>query len=224
MKAMGLKNIRKAFGFTMRELATELDVTANAINIWENGGVDISEGRLETLSGFFGLEKELFIKENHGIRDMMIIEHARAAYKIEKYKSALNLDFRNIIEDKELKDVFLHIDMDEESENLVVLKTLIKKLLKTYSNLNSREYNEFDDYMRNLLDMVNQSESNGWEKFKVIMDSLTYDEDIDNWENDYMLFCDAEQLARKQICDNVESLYLKRMYEKGLYKPEWMDD
>lgn len=60
---LGLKYIRNTFGLTMKELAEKLNVSANTINLWEKGTMDITEERLIQLENFFKIPKEYFQKE-----------------------------------------------------------------------------------------------------------------------------------------------------------------
>ena len=116
MKLLGLKTVRNIFGLTMRDLARELSVSANAINIWENGGSEVSGNRLEELSNLFGISKELLIKENHSDKELIIIEFSRFNYKLYKYQ--------NLSDDKEVIDL--------------IYNNVVKNIKKKMKNLSQK--------------------------------------------------------------------------------------
>ena len=89
----------------MRDLAQRIDVSANLINLWERGDVDVPDYRVDNLSNYLGVDKEILFKEKHNTKDLMLIEIARANFKIKEYKSALdNESINEIIESGQRAD------------------------------------------------------------------------------------------------------------------------
>lgn len=242
MKLYGLKNIRNIYGFTMRDLAKRINVSSNLINLWERGDVDVPEYRVDNLSHYLGIEKELLFKENHDIKDLMLIEIARSNFKINEYRDLIEDDKESI---KAISEMLYNAN--ESEFEYQALQSLIEKLIKMYSILDVDEYDEFDDIIRDLIDSM-VSDKNKWKRFKIMYESIHGNEDMESWEDDYSLFCDVEQLLKKQIKDNVEQLFKKeiydkvenvlenqirenseqlckkKLYEQGKYKPYWEDE
>lgn len=230
MKLLGLKNIRKIYGLTMRDLAKKMNVTANAVNLWESGAVDVPEHRLTDLSRLLKLDKQLFLKENHDVKDLMLIEIARAEYKIDEYKFLIKDDPESIdsiiseTEELMVKKTSNLIFRAKEGEfQYSALKTLLKEIVEAYSKIPFDEYEEFDDLIRYIMrDIVDEPDK--WKKLAIMYYSLAEDEDMYGWEDDYGIFCSGKQLMEKQIKDNVEQLYKKKLYDEGSYKPYWFDE
>lgn len=226
MKLLGLKTVRKTFGFTMRDLAKKLDVSANAINIWENGGGEISENRIEELSLFFDIEKEILLKEKHNAKDLMLIELARSRYKLEEYRLM-------IIEDKDSVDNVINIAWEEFAKesndtmwrtlegqgNYESLKSLLTEIIKLYSNIFYDDYDECDDVFRLMIEEIS-NETEEWEYFRVLWFTMFPSENM--WENDEdnIIYCDKADILEQNIRDNVKQLYKLYLYETGKYKPK----
>lgn len=230
MKVKGLKNIRKVYGFTMRDLAKRLKVSVTAVNSWENEEVDVSEYRLDELSEFFGLDKQLLLKEKHDMKDMMFIEIARAEFKINDYKLLIKEDDDavNEIVNESTKQLQRRVGdlmfrAKEGELHYEWMKELVHKLVEVYSSLPFEEYEEFDDFFGSMLSEI-KDDNNKWEKLKIIYGCLHESEDMSDWENDYGLFCNVEDLLEKQVRENVEQLYKIKLYKEGLYKPDWMEE
>ena len=77
-----LKHIRKMYGLTMRELAMQVGVTANAINLWENQDVKITDKNLNSLADVLKLDKQLLIQENLSNDDLKEISKCKYIYDI----------------------------------------------------------------------------------------------------------------------------------------------
>lgn len=230
MKLLGLKNIRKIYGLTMRDLAKKMNVTANAVNLWESGAVDVPEHRLTDLSRLLKLDKQLFLKENHDVKDLMLIEIARAEYKIDEYKFLIKDDpesIDSIISETEklmLKKTSDLIFRAKEGEyQYDALKSLLGEIVEAYSKIPFEEYDEFDDLIRAIMREI-IDEPDKWKKFGIMYYSLEESEEMYVLGDDYGIKCKAEDLMKKQIRDNVEQLYKKKLYEEGSYKPYWFDE
>lgn len=226
MQLLGLKQIRKIFGFTMRDLAKLLDVSANAINLWENGGVDVPESRLNQLSIFFDLNKEIFLKSQMNSKDLMHIEFARSRYKMNEYKQLMGYDNKvyddvlNETKEEYLKD-WQKTDWEtlENRENYQSLKTLIRKLIKVYSVLDCDDYDDCDSYLREVLDsIVNKSES--WRYFEVLWTSLQDNGDLEDNDEDFIIYCEKKELLERSIRKNVNELLKLKESENGTYIPK----
>lgn len=128
MKLLGLKTIRKTFGFTMRDLAKKLNISANAINIWENGGGEVPDSRIEELSNFFGIDKYLLLKEEHNSKDLMLIEVARFKYMLNEYNENSKEDVIDVFND----DIINQYKTENQKlkNELDNLKLNIKKLIE----------------------------------------------------------------------------------------------
>lgn len=230
MKLNGLKTIRKTFGFTMRDLADKLRVTANAINLWENGGSDVSESRLEQISEFFGIEKELLLKDKFNAKDMMFIEFARSRYKLDEYKGMIKKDDDSIDEiiDMTLKEFVMSSHRIywrtlEGQDNFYSLKSLLQDVITIYSDIDFDEYDECDDFLRDIISEI-RKDTDLWKKYNLLLYVLQGDEEVESWEDDFILFSSTEQILKKNIKDNVEQLYKLKLYNEGKYKPDWMDE
>lgn len=225
MKLVGLKNIRKIYGLTMRDLAKKMSVTANAVNLWESGAVDVPEYRLTDLSKLLGLDKQLFLKDNHDAKDLMLIEIARAEYKIEEYKFLIKDDSESIdsiidetrkMMTKKISNVMFRAKEGEYQYD--ALKSLLSKIVEAYSKIPFDEYEEFDDLIRYIIgDIVDEPDK--WKKFAIMYYSLEESEKMYGLGNDYGISCNVKDLMEKQIRDNVEQLYKKKLYDEGKYKP-----
>lgn len=229
MKLLGLKTIRKTFGFTMRDLAKKLNISANAINIWENGGGEVPDSRVEELSNFFGIDKELLLKENHNAKDLMLIEFARSSYKIDEYKEM-------IINDKDSVDEIIKMSWEEfvnQSEplfwrtlegqgNYESLKSLLTEIIKLYSNIFYDDYDECDDVFRLMIkEISNKTEE--WEYFRVLWFTMfpsenIADEDDEDYE-DNIINCSKEDILEQNIRYNVKQLYKLYLNKTGKYEP-----
>lgn len=230
MKLPGLKNIRKIYGLTMRDLAEKMNVTANAVNLWESGAVDVPEHRLTDLARLLMLDKQLFLKESHDVKDLMLIEISRAEFKIDEYKFLIKDDpesINSIIEesekelDRKVTDLIFRAKEGEYQYD--ALKTLLGEIVEAYSKIPFEEYEEFDDLIRYIMrDIVDEPDK--WKKLAIMYYSLDEDEDMYGWEDDYGIFCSGKQLMEKQIKDNVEQLYKKKLYDEGSYRPYWFDE
>ncbi|WP_195979893.1 helix-turn-helix domain-containing protein [Clostridium butyricum] len=226
MQLLGLKQIRKIFGFTMRDLAKLLDVSANAINLWENGGVDVPESRLNQLSIFFDLNKEIFLKNQMNTKDLMHIEFARSRYKMNEYKQLMGYD-NKVYDDivSETKEEYIKdwqkTDWEtlENRENYICLKTLISKLIKVYSVLNCDDYDDCDSYLREVLDSI-VNKSKGWEYFEILWDSLKENCDVEDSDKDFIIYCEKEDILERNIRKNVYELFKLKKFKDGTYTPE----
>lgn len=230
MKLLGLKNIRKIYGLTMRDLAGKMNVTANAVNLWESGAVDVPEYRLTDLSALLRLDKQLFLKETHNVKDLMLIEIARAEYKIDEYKFLIKDDpesIDSIISESEefisSKTTDLIFRAKEGEFHYDALKTLLSEVVEAYSKIPFEEYDEFDDLIRAMLDDI-VDEPDRWKKFAIMYYSMVEDDSMYVLGDDYGLSCEVEDLMRKYIRDNVEQLYKRQLYNEGKYKPSWRKD
>lgn len=222
MKLLGLKNIRKIFGFTMRDLAVKLDVSANAINIWENGGGDVPEERLEQLEYFFEVDKELLIKEVHDAKDLMLIELARSRFKINEYQQMIQHDGESInaIIDKVKEQIEGNYWQNLESQsNFESLKTLLEDIIKLYSRVYFDDYDECDSFLREVISAIAE-EPEKWEYFRMLWWSLTPSEEMeDECDEDNIIYCSKEDILQKNIRDNVKQLYKLYQYKVGSYIP-----
>lgn len=249
MRLYGLKSVRTIYGFTMRELAKRINVSANAINLWENGDIDVPESRVDNLAYYLQIDKSLLGKEKHDNKDLMLIEIARANFKINEYRALVKKDTGSInstIVDvlDSISDLTFNVNETEFEYNAV--KTLIEKIIKMYSFLDNDEYDEFDDILREIIDNI-LNDRGEFIKFKTLYYSLSESEDMELWEEDYGLFCSVEDLLEKQIRDNVdmllsnkeyvvenvlesqirenaEQLCKRKLYESGKYKPYWEEE
>ena len=99
----------------MRDLASELGVSHNAINIWENEESNISDNNLTKLSHLLGLEKEYLYKKEFTSKEKMIIELARSKYKGEIISK------EEILNDNDLKHYTdtIRNNMKEHYENIL---------------------------------------------------------------------------------------------------------
>ncbi len=226
MKLLGLKTVRKIFGFTMRDLAKKLNVSANAINIWENGGGEVPENRLDELALFFDIEKEILLKENHNAKDLMLIELARSRYKLEEYRHMIK-------DDKDSIDNVINIAWEEfakksdetmwrtleEQGNYESLKSLLTEIIKLYSNIFYDDYDECDDVFRDMIEEISNN-TGKWEYFRVLWFTMFPSENM--WENDEdnIIYCDKADILEQNIRDNVKQLYKLYLYETGKYKPK----
>jgi transcriptional regulator with XRE-family HTH domain len=222
MNLPGLKNIRKIYGFTMRDLAKRLNVTANAVNLWESGGVDVPEHRLDELAEFFKIDKQLFLKENHDVKDLMLIEIARAEFKIDEYKYLIKDDSNSIDEIIEDATINLTFRAKEGESQYYILKDLLSKIVEAYSKIPFEEYDEFDCFIRDLTNDIS-GDTEKWKKLSIAYYSLLEDEEMDFWGKDYSLKCDVEDLLKKQIKENIEQIYKRKMCEEGKYIPCWKE-
>lgn len=220
MKLLGLKQVRETYGFTMRELAEKLNVTANTINMWEKGNLEATDERVIELTNFFDIQTFLLLKSNHTSYEKMLIEVSRARYKIDEYKQSLDIDSPEINE--ELSG--LSMDLWCEEDTTIDLLGTIRWVIDIYKNNNIDKYMEFDDVMVNIIELFKSDSKEDIEKFKLMVGAMRLYEDLEDWEDDYMLFCDTEQYIRKSIYDNIEKLYKIKMYKENKYKPYWMDE
>lgn len=227
MKLPGLKNIRKIYGLTMRDLAEKMNVTANAVNLWESGAVDVPEHRLTDLARSLMLDKQLFLKESHDVKDLMLIEISRAEFKIDEYKFLIKDDpesINSIIEesekelDRKVTDLIFRAKEGEYQYD--ALKTLLGEIVEAYSKIPFEEYEEFDDLIRDIMGEIVEKPDK-WKKFAIMYYSLVESEEMDFFGEDYSLKCDVDDLLEKQIRDNIEQLYKMKMYKEGKYKPCW---
>lgn len=227
MKLLGLKTIRKTFGFTMRDLAKKLNISANAINIWENGGGEVPDNRVEELSNFFGVDKELLLKENHNAKDLMLMEFARSNYKLDQYKQM-------IIDDKDSVDNIIGIAWEEftkESDdtfwrtlegqgNYESLKSLLTEIIKLYSNIFYDDYDECDDVFRMMIEEIS-NDTEEWEYFRMLWFTMFPSEDMDDKDDDdNIIYCSKEDILEQNIRDNVKQLYKLYLYNTGRYEPK----
>ena len=216
MKLYGLKNVRNIYGFTMRELAQRIDVSANLINLWERGDVDVPLYRLENLSDYLGIRKTLLLKKEHNTKDLMLIEIARANFKIKEYKSTLDKrSIKNIID----KITEVEYNANETEFFLQETENLLTKIVNMYSLLELEEFEEFRDILESLIDSILE-DKNEWEKFKIIYYCKTLSEDLETHEEDYGIFCSKEEIFEKQIHDAVEQLYKIKLYEQEKYEDD----
>lgn len=116
MKLYGLKNVRNIYGFTMRDLAKRINVSSNLINLWERGDVDVPEYRVDNLSHYLGIEKELLFKENYSDEEMFLIYASMMKFKLKKYDDKLDIGRKNEI----LKELFnADIEYNNPKEKIV---------------------------------------------------------------------------------------------------------
>lgn len=249
MRLCGLKNVRTIYGFTMRELAKRIKVSANAINLWENGDIDVPESRVDNLACYLQIDKSLLGKEKHDNKDLMLIEIARANFKINEYRALMKDDVDSI--NSTIEGVIgsisdLTFNANETKFEYDAVKALIEKIIKMYSFLDIDEYDEFDNILREIIDDV-LDDRDKFIKFKTLYYSLSESEDMELWEDDYGLFCSVQELLEKQIRDNVdmllsnkdyfvkdvlesqirenaEQLCKRKLYESGKYKPYWEEE
>ena len=87
----GFKYIRsKLLNKTMDELASQLDVSKQAIYMWENDKKNMSELRLKQLSELSGIPKKYFLIEELSEKDKLLIKQC---YLIkELYDTIVKLD------------------------------------------------------------------------------------------------------------------------------------
>lgn len=120
-----LKYIRKSFGFTMRDLAKRINVSANAINLWENGDINISETNENKLVELFGIEKQLFYKETLSENDKLVISKARY---LNELTSNIELDIIREISSEELEYIRKIKYCINNKENNILCKHIINML------------------------------------------------------------------------------------------------
>lgn len=77
-----LKYIRKTYGLTMRELAKQIGVSQNAINLWENQDVSIADKNLDALASILKIDKQLLIQEELSDEDLKEIAKCKYTYDI----------------------------------------------------------------------------------------------------------------------------------------------
>lgn len=215
MKLYGLKNVRNIYGFTMRDLAKRIDVSANLINLWERGDVDVPDYRVDNLSSYLGVDKELLFKQEHNTKDLMLIEIARANFKINEYKATLDSES---IEDIISKVAEANYTANETEFFLNETKHLLTKIVNMYSLLELEEYEEFNDIIENLIDSI-LNDKEEWEKFKIIYYCKTLSENLEVYEKDYGVMCSNSEIFEKQIYDALQQLYKIKLYELGKYEP-----
>ena len=216
MKLYGLKNVRNIYGFTMRDLAQRIDVSANLINLWERGDVDVPDYRVDNLSNYLGVDKEILFKEKHNTKDLMLIEIARANFKIKEYKSALDNESINEIIHKVAE---VEYNANETEFFLQGTEYLLTKIVNMYSLLDLEEFEEFSDILEILIDNILE-DKNEWEKFKIMYYCKTLSEDLETYEDDYGVFCSKEEIFEKQIHDALDQLYKIKLYEQEKYEDD----
>jgi transcriptional regulator with XRE-family HTH domain len=141
---IGLKYIRKVFNMTMKELAEELKVSSNTINLWEKGTLQITEDRLNQLKNYFNLDKEYFFRNDYNDDEITLIKTKSLEKTINKTIPADMLK-NNVIKSysekaqeylKELDDSIMKIE--EEIENVK------KELINQIQNVSIDTLSEFN--------------------------------------------------------------------------------
>ena len=199
MKLLGLKNIRNIYGLTMRDLAKRLNVTANAVNLWESGAVDAPEHRLTDLSRLLKIDKQLFLKENHDVKDLMLIEIARAEFKINEYKYLIKDDYKSIDEIIENNIANLTSKAKEEENNYYDIKDSLGKIVEFYSKISTNEYSKFNSFILGLDNIL--KDEIAWKKFLIIYNFLFDD------KNNIGSSIKIENILKSQIIQNIDLLY-----------------
>lgn len=228
MKLLGLKQVRETFGFTMRELAEKLGVTANTINLWEKGKIDVTDSRLKDIIKFFKVPAEILFTENHTVEDKIYIEIGRCTFKLEEYRKQITDEKQK----SQIEDFIAELIL--ENDRMDDFKYTVQKLGEIFSKLDREDYCDFNDELNIILNSVIRKDLN-WYKLRILVLALFSPGDKDVGDNyvgeligrnnreEYMLDQDGgiEDEALLTIREKLEALYIKELYNNGKYIPTW---
>lgn len=133
----GLAYIRKTFGLTMKDLAEQMGVSSNTINLWEKGKLNITDIRLKQLEDFFQLPISFFYKKEFNEDELIIIETSRTKYIMTRLQNSKYSD--NYIAN------YVEIGMKPDD-----LEYFLDNLTDSFKKLEAREF----IHMVDILDSV----------------------------------------------------------------------
>lgn len=226
MKLLGLKQIRKIYGLTMRDLAKLLNVSPNTINLWENGDIDVPDERVETIERALGINKILFFSKLDS-RQLMLVELARASYKADEYRRNIILDGSDekILEEnkKEFEEQFnkINFKIHDRIMDYEDLQDLIRSIIYLYSDAPKSWLEEINEFLFDTVNNLTQYGSDYYEKLKVVTDALWEGEDMECFGDEYYYECSVEDYLEKTIRDCVEKLINIKKFKRGKIIPKY---